>query len=298
MDELERRSPDRTFDRGAGSFLEVRHLIGRLGSHLRAANTLVDCAPRLAELFDGYEIKFVPSPQPLQALPRAYRKITLDGIIRRMHRAPDDARMEPCQALLRVMDQRLDILKTIESRYDDPNFKPRVHAELLMLEWFHQNQLAFVDGDRYIASSKPACYCCYHYIRSHPGRFELPATHNKIWINWCAPDVTDDGRNFAAASEHHKVLDRMLDFMRIDALDQIQGRSRPPWHPDSTTGISASEPVMRNEEHFLPDPIGRLQSEGIASAVDDLACKSPLTPGPYLTSRTPADGERHSAAYR
>jgi hypothetical protein len=42
------------------AFGMIKHYIGRLGHHFRAADVLVSCAPRLADLLYDFEVRSVP----------------------------------------------------------------------------------------------------------------------------------------------------------------------------------------------------------------------------------------------
>src|ERR1700749_3459106 len=66
------------------SFLKLRHYIGRLGSHMKAARTLVTAATRFPAFFDNFEIEYLPSSKPAESPPPIDELTTLDGIIGRM----------------------------------------------------------------------------------------------------------------------------------------------------------------------------------------------------------------------
>ena len=103
------------------------------------------------------------------------------------------------------------------------------------------HQYDFVEGDKYIACSKPACYCCYHYICAHPGNFIRPASHNKVYLNWRPPDVINDDAKGSAAMCQRDIMNDMLKCIRRDVLTQIKNQSgRRRSHPDSTTGITVT----------------------------------------------------------
>ncbi|KAF4626908.1 hypothetical protein G7Y89_g11247 [Cudoniella acicularis] len=89
------------------------------------------------------------------------------------------------------MDAKFNIQDRLQAQYHDKDFRPRVHAELNLLEYFHMNRLPFVDDDRFIGCSKPACYCCYHYISLHPGGFVRPSSHGIRYLNWRPPDLVN-----------------------------------------------------------------------------------------------------------
>lgn len=69
--------------RGA-ALATLRHYIGRLGSHLRAARIIATAAYRLPDLFESFVIKVLPSAKPPTLPPPADNHTTLDGIIKRV----------------------------------------------------------------------------------------------------------------------------------------------------------------------------------------------------------------------
>lgn len=246
MKELTRRSekgsgPVSVQESNASNFLKLRHYIGRLGSHMKAARTLVAAAMRFPTFFDNFEIQRVPSPKPAEKSPPMDDLTTLDGIARRMLPSGDE-NLPLYQKALQDMDSNFQIYQRLVDEYNKSTFLPRVHAELILLEHFyaHRDQCAFVEGDKYIGCSKPACYCCYHYIRAHPGNFVRPPSHNKIYLNWRPPDVVDDDDG-SVAMHRRDIVNHMLKEIRRDVLDQIwDQRPRGRTRPDSTTGITVT----------------------------------------------------------
>jgi hypothetical protein len=206
---------------------------------MKAARTLVAAAIRFPAFFDDFEIKCLPSPKPATT-PQMKKLTTLDQIVIRM--LPENHEDVPIyQKALQDMDNKFKIFQLFVKEYSEPTFLPRVHAELILLEHFHTHKYDFVDGDKYIGCSKPACYCCYHYICAHPGNFARPASHNKTYLNWRPPDVVDVDEDGSAATRQRDIMNDVIKIVRRDVLAQIEskrGRGRP--HPDSTTGITAS----------------------------------------------------------
>ena len=224
----------------ASTFLKVRHYIGRLGSHMKAAKILVATAMRFPRLFDDFEVKHLPSPMSAERPPQVDDLTTLDGIAVRML-PKGDPRLLSCQEDLRDMDRKFGIHTRLMEEYSKPTFLPRVHAELILLEHFYVQQYEFVDKDRYVGCSKPACYCCYHYICAHPGNFVRPASHNKIYLNWRPPDIIDDDAEGSTAKHRRDTMNKMIAEIREDVLVQIRDQSgRRNAHPDSTTGITVT----------------------------------------------------------
>jgi hypothetical protein len=217
---------------------DLRHYIGRLGSWSKAAKILVRAANRYQDLISGFRVECLESPQPIAA-PVADSKTNLDSALGRMLPASETDRLKQIQEIVRN-SRVFDISLAFFEAYTDETFRPRVHAEVLVLEHFHHNDLEFVNNDRYVGCSKPSCYCCDLYMKCHPGNFVARASHGNLWLNWRAPILPlDDGE---AAQKHTRdILNSMVKHIRQDALHQIQSRlPRRRKVPDSTTGMSTS----------------------------------------------------------
>ena len=162
-----------------------------------------------------------------------------------------------------VMDQQLNLGDRIRTYYQANTFRPLVHAEVQVLEAFYFGERAFVLKDRYVGTSKPACYCCYLYFQSHPLQCVTSRSHQNIWLNWGPPRLAG-----GAADEHYvhqrDILNSMLEKIRVDALDQISQKAAAPLsHLDSTTGITPSVFSMQgipptDEDHWIEEQLGRL----------------------------------------
>jgi hypothetical protein len=235
-------------------FAEVRHYVGRLASHVMAVRILVSAARRLPRLFLDPEIEVVHYERISILPPELRNKTTLKEIAHRMI-SNDEPLLLEIQRRLQVLDQAMDIERIVRVEYDKKNFKPRVHAELMLLEHFYRNRLDFVENDRYIGCSKPACYCCSLYIRSHPGQFVEPASHQKIYLNWMPPTsnwhAPDSGSRFA--NHERDMLNKMAELIRLKTIDQIKTQSGPRQkHFDSVTGDTFS--VIGLLEGLRPPP--------------------------------------------
>jgi hypothetical protein len=220
------------------AFRLVRHYIGRLGHHFRAADALLSCSSRLPELFDDFKVCGISTP-PKSTLPPADGMTKLDSIIVRMlpAKSPDLGRY---QQALTEMDTKYQLSRRFLGNYTDANLKPRVHAEIQVLEHFYASALSFAGADPFIACSKPACFCCLLYIRNHPGNFVEPESHRKIYLNWRPPD-TNAEYDFPSHEHQRDILNAMIQEIRKETLRQIDEKSAPrAWHPDSLTGITVS----------------------------------------------------------
>jgi hypothetical protein len=222
------------------SFEILRHHIGKLGKHLAITKRMVKTSIRDRTLFSGFEVKLLDTPKT-QVRMLVAKNTTLKAIFGRMF--TDSAEK----------DELLDSLKTIGDalRLDERLKENRiintwVHAELLLVDHFHTGDLRFVDGDKYVGCSKPACFLCFQYISAHPGGFTLPATHQKLYTGWRHPDIIEDpnGRGDSRSLERlvkcrEKITNDMVQKIRTHLIAQIRtGVVQRKSHPDSSTGIS------------------------------------------------------------
>ena len=233
-------------------FREIRHYVGRLGYHFRAAQTLVEAANKMPQYFEDFEVQTCCPPLAPFEVPTPDALTTLESIVGRMFAADAKEKID-CRERLAFLENRFKVFERFLRTWNDKNFRPQIHCELILLEHFYAKQLAFAESDRYIGCSKPACYCCALYIRHHPGRFSEPASHQKVWPNWRPPDASylPDGKGIQS---HRNVLNDVISDIRKDVIYQISEHSSSTrWHPDSITGIS-SDLYERDEEHDSPGP--------------------------------------------
>lgn len=98
----------------------------------------------------------------------------------------------------------------------------RVHAELLLVDRFSRGKFDFVEDDKYVGCSKPACFFCYSWMKLHHKGFVLPAGHNKVVLGCRGPDcdVKRDKYGYGASilSDMHKKMDRALEEKIITIL--------------------------------------------------------------------------------
>lgn len=203
-------------------------------------------AKEIPQSLYGFEVDWLVPPDPIPA-PAADSQTFLHAALRRMFPAHESERLQKVQQMLDSF-KMFDVSARFEENYKDQNFQPRVHAELLLLEHFHQHRREFVNGDRYIGCSKPSCYCCDLYIKCHSGRFAVRASHGNLWKNWRAPipPIDDDE---VARKHTAKILNKMVEHVRHDVAFQIESKAPPrPNVPDSTTGIT----TLATGPHLLP----------------------------------------------
>ncbi|KAK5994461.1 hypothetical protein PT974_04936 [Cladobotryum mycophilum] len=239
------------------SFAGVRHYVGRLAYRIRAHRQLIKDAHDMHHILDC-EVhpidKVLSVPQPVPD-----NRTTMKGVINRMLKKDNPERVEIERVLLN-MDHRDDWFAAFLNEY--PRCQPQVHAEIQALEHFYKNRLRFVDDDRYIACSKPACLCCKLYFQYHPARMVIPESHQKVWISWGPPLVVEFKAGDVESNRQRDLMIRITDSIREDAIAQILRSSRPPpWHPDSQTGLTESVP-LQHANPFSPN-------EGLISSSSD-----------------------------
>ena len=223
-------------------FGKTRHMIGRLAHHIRAPRELIEDASQLKYLISR---RFsVESVEKLKSVhrPPADKQTELENILRRML-GKGDTRLQGYQEALGHLNHKFDVLDRILESYQKT--KLVVHAEISVLEHFHARGLEFADGDRFIACSKPACFCCKLYIRHHPAQCVEPRSHEKVYSTWSPPNIPQ-GTQDPGYIPQRNIINYMLDAIRAEALSQIERMADPhKWHPDSLTGITPSINRMR-----------------------------------------------------
>lgn len=240
----ERAATSEDYGNRQNPFAEVRHFVGRLAFHAKSVRVLMSAASRLPALFSDPRIEAVERPPSIVPSPPLRNKVNLDSMAKRMVRN-NEALLLDVRARLRALDQLLGIEKILREEYANKNIKPCVHAELVLLEHFFQNRqhIELYDNDNFIGCSKPSCYCCFLYIREHPGHFVEPATHQKIYLNWMPPtSIPGVQETDSELARHERImLNKMVESIRGRTIDQIRSRTRRRQnHFDSVTGDTFS----------------------------------------------------------
>jgi hypothetical protein len=237
----------------ASKWSKLRHYIGRLGSWSRASKVLLCAAELFPNLLHDFHVEYLVSPAPIAA-PSADDKTNLDSALGRMIPKAKNQLLHDVREAVKTFTV-MDISADFIAQYTDETFKPRIHAELLLLEHFYHQNLRVVENDRYIGCSKPSCYCCDLYMKCHPGGFMTRACHGNLWINWRAPipPIDDDEQ---AKKHTARMLNEMVKTVRQDAISQLLSKQpRRGRVPDSTTGISPS--ILDLTSIFATlDPVG------------------------------------------
>lgn len=250
------------------AFNELRHRLGRLAHHVRAAKEVIDDSTALSHLFDVYRISLVEL-MSCNERPPADSRTELRSILGRMLPA-NHSKLEEYKEHLTSLDRKLSITERVHQYYEDKNFQPRIHAEIQILEHFCTNELHFADGDSYIGCSKPACYCCHLYFRHHQSRPVEPESHQKVYLNWGVPGLPDGAKDQGYIAQRN-LMNKMVETFREEALAQIVRQAKPPrWHADSHTEITistvATTSAMRDPKgNSLEEQLSIVETESIQS---------------------------------
>jgi len=216
----------------AERFAKVEQMIGRLNHTIKAVKVLMEAVKRLPyQYFGGVTVERISSPhiEPLSLDENLTIHSILNGIIRRtanptLHREEYDDSL----AALEGSEGRLS--KKFENELDRrQNWSPTVHAELVLLEYVCTSDVTFLDDDRYIGCSKPACYWCHNYMEAHLGKCTLYATHHNAYVNWWAPifpQTYRDGFNFPNKTRD-EILNNLIGDIGREVLDNLWRREGP-----------------------------------------------------------------------
>ncbi|CAG9940598.1 unnamed protein product [Clonostachys rosea f. rosea IK726] len=218
------------------AFDEVRHYIGRLASHTRTLNQLCDYVedPLIEEIIRAPVVRQI-DPLEQAAEPTYDIHTKLKGLLVGIK---DGVERREVESRLDDLNRQCDIFKGISNQYD--NFKPRVHAEVQILEHFYRKNLRFANDDKFVGGSKPSCECCYLYFKYHPARMVLPESSHKVFINWSLPPVANQSGD-AEFIQQRKILSKMVNVLIYDAISEILDcRTTPCWRPDSLTDLSST----------------------------------------------------------
>ncbi|KAF1829577.1 hypothetical protein BDW02DRAFT_592514 [Decorospora gaudefroyi] len=171
-------------------FEKLAHYTWRIGATRAAANIVVEAMLALPSLRRISHIRRVDEPVVVQKTLHA----TCTSPHKLLHRIfTDSASRNPLsfqQPFHRLYELDPPLTRPIHTVMTaSENIVTRVHAELQIADTFSRAQdIKFVDNDKYIGCSKPACYFCYTWLCNHKHRYVEPATHYKVIPGCRGPD--------------------------------------------------------------------------------------------------------------
>lgn len=255
-------------------FRKVRHIIGRLAAYIRAVKEFIEDVSQMGNLLDEFEVALVPQPASVRRLP-ADNHTDLSGVLKRMLRT-EDTRLPQLLEYLSDLDEQTRLEQDLRDRFDPGKPPPNVHAEVQMLHHFYDNGRKFFAYDNYIATSKPACFCCKLYFRYHPANYVEPDSHEKIYVNW-GPILLTDGqkdRSHPIFIEQRKILSSIITDLGKEVTNEIERRrtfSLHYEHQDTLTGLTASTYTLGGDSSDSLDEVsdGSVESDSETDSGSD-----------------------------
>ena len=234
---------DKSPEESGSAWSNICHWIGRFQSWVRAIKVLICYVKEHPQDIKNFQTGFVKHPEDLESLvrPDADQKTHLRGVLERML-PKDKDRAEKAFKILqdhpKPIREKIDLVFKDLYGDGDKSFTPRCHAELMILEYFWVKKLPFFHDIRYVGSSKPSCYCCDLYFRSHPSDITTRATHGNVWPKWCLPPGLKQRNSERLQWDYKNMLKRMTEEIESDVLTSIESDlPRRKRVQDSTTGI-------------------------------------------------------------
>lgn len=162
------------------------------------------------------------------------------------------------------------------------SFRPRVHAEVHLLDWIHERQLKpdppveFFFRERYIGTSKPACKLCDYYFAAHPSSFRTRQTHGNLYPAWRFPSVMVG--NERGEKERENMLNKVVEKVRGDVTRALRERTSSGRNHDSNTSMTwhslgKGEFVGTGGDGVLDDMRNTLSDRGLGRVAEKRAAE-------------------------
>jgi hypothetical protein len=208
-------------------FAELAHYIWRLGATRSAADTVVEAmitVPSLRRISDI--IRRVTTPETIDKTLHSSCMSpheVLYGVVEDSRNSNPLQREQAFKRLLELDPPRTRPIK--KKMADREKIVTRVHAELQIADVYSRSQdMKFVDDDKYIGCSKPACYFCYLWLCNHKHYYVHPATHYKIIPGCRGPD---DNLNQSGASVLIEMYSKMSREIGQDIFHFLHQNANP-----------------------------------------------------------------------
>ena len=171
-------------------YSSLRHNIARLGEHMKVVGTLLAVQKEYPELLDAKIDAPIKSSLELP-FPKLY-EIPLPELIISTVDTKED--VKACHYALQGIATCFSNAANPEAYVRGICERPtttRVHAELVLFDWFWSSQSRYYAEDKYIGCSKAACYSCDRYAQalSVGDKVALRGCHNKLYLSWRPPDI-------------------------------------------------------------------------------------------------------------
>lgn len=174
-------------------FGKLAHYIGRLGATRSSVDAVVRTWIQVPALWRISQIRFIDAPEGRTLTLSPEDLIPYEIVWAISKDTPSQNTIDIRSSLHSLVDLDYPSNDTTDNPIranlaDRRTILTRVHAELQIGNQFSRHRYEFVDGDKYIGCSKPACYFCYNWLGNHKPRYVQPATHHKIIPGCRGPD--------------------------------------------------------------------------------------------------------------
>jgi hypothetical protein len=223
-------------------FDKLAHFVYRLGATRFHANTVVEAMIKVPSLQRISQIRYVKPPE---VVPKTIDSSHTSPLELLYEICADSASHNPLQferAFNRLVQLDPPLTRPIHAAVvSQTRVVTRVHAELQIADTFSRSaDMEFVDNDKYIGCSKPACYFCYNWFCNHKHRYVPPATHHKIITGCRGPDQQ---LNEAGAMVLIDMYSKMSRQIGQDIFQFLQQDADPRSHYMSTEASSVTQSV-------------------------------------------------------
>ena len=279
---LIRRRVAREQTQGSGTYwTNMCHIADRLKAYKSAIDAIFQARDNWPDLFDDFEVRFIPSPNrapnPLPKTPK-----TSAGIIQVS--TSDKERLPRLKKDLMELQQKHgidDIIATSWTR----GIKPTVHAEVQIHSWLECSEGGtrperFFGKYRFIGSSKPTCKLCWYYFSGDTG-VRVRSSHRNLYTHWRVPDVYawDKGGENRRQDRIHRIKKQVV----ADIERTISEKLADHRNHDSTDQQSRDAASLLNAS--LADTLSSVMDNlSIVGEVDDSSDSANTTAAEVVSS--------------
>lgn len=221
---------------------DLQHMINRTTAYSESVRFILAAKIRWPRLFEKFKVSFIESSQRMER-PFRNKSQTADGIVGRMTRK--QKMIDTFREFAREL-QKFKLDDLIMGVWKDPNFRPIVHAEVLLLDHLDKKGVLeprfFFNEWMYIGSSKPTCKLCHHYFTLHhvPNVGHRPS-HGNLYLSWRFPDVLKS-QGEVGIQKRQIMVDRVLEKVRKEAFDIVSRKGTSSYKGDDSFTYSAAMP--------------------------------------------------------
>jgi len=222
-------------------FGKLAHFVYRIGATREAANKVVEAMIRVPSLQRISRIQTISTPQVVKKTISPTCMSPHEVFYGVLKKTSPNVPLKFQQAFLKLY--HLDSLPTrpiYNHMASKETVVTRVHAELQIADKFARSQaINFVDNDKYIGCSKPACYFCYTWLCLHTQGYSEPATHCKVIPGCRGPD---DELNDAGVDVMISMYRKISRQVGQDIFAFLEKNTPPPRVPYMSTDAGSRAP--------------------------------------------------------